>query len=125
MSHQIPVKKQSFFSTIVEFAILLFIVFFIRTFVFGLYQVPSGSMETTMLVGERFFGEKWSYFFRAPRVGEVIAFNDPTYPYASYYVMRLFQRYVWGPENWTKRVIGIPGDHIQGVIEDGHPVIYR
>ncbi len=28
------------------------------------------------------------------------------------------QRYVdilWGPSNWTKRVIGIPGDHVKGV----------
>ena len=33
--------------------------------------------------------------------------------------------YVWGPSNWTKRIIGVPGDHIKGVIEDGKPVIYR
>src|SRR5579863_8779386 len=39
--------------------------------------------------------------------------------------MRLFQRYVWGPSNWTKRVIGVPGDVIRGVIEDGKPVVYR
>ena len=32
---------------------------------------------------------------------------------------------MWGPANWTKRVIGMPGDHIQGVIEDGKPVVYR
>jgi signal peptidase I len=116
---------QRVYEAVKEITLLLLIVFMIRTFVFGLYQVPSGSMETTMLVGERFFGEKWSYFFRAPRVGEVIAFNDPTYPYASNYIMRSFQRYVWGPENWTKRVIGVPGDHMQGVIEYGRPVIYR
>ena len=26
--------------------------------------------------------------------------------------------------NRTKRVIGLPGDRVKGVIEDGHPVIY-
>lgn len=116
---------QRVYAVVKEITILLVIVFMIRTFLFGLYQVPSGSMEKTMLVGERFFGEKCSYFFRAPRVGEVIAFNDPIYPYSSNRLMRLFQQYVWGPENWTKRVIGVPGDHIQGVIEYGQPVIYR
>jgi hypothetical protein len=39
--------------------------------------------------------------------------------------MKLFQKYVWGPSNWTKRVIGIPGDVIRGVIENGKPVVYR
>ena len=29
-----------------------------------------------------------------------------------------------GPSNWTKRVIGIPGDHVKGVIENGKPAVY-
>ncbi len=118
-------KKQSLFAQISEFAFLLLIVFLIRSFGFGLYQVPTGSMETTMLVGERFFADKFSYIFRQPRHGEIIAFNDPEFIYSSNFVKKLFQRYVWGPSNWTKRVIGIPGDVIRGVIEDGKPAIYR
>lgn len=125
MENTRPTYAQRVYAVVKEIALLLIVVFMIRTFLFGLYQVPSGSMETTMLVGERFFGEKLSYFFRTPRLGEVIAFNDPTYPYASNRFMRLFQQYVWGPDNWTKRVIGVPGDHLQGVIEYGRPVIYR
>lgn len=113
------------YDTVKEITILLIIVFMIRTFLFGLYQVPTGSMEKTMLVGERFFGEKYSYFFRKPRFGEIVALNDPTYKYAANPVMRLVQEYVWGPENWTKRVIGVPGDHLKGVIELDRPVIYR
>jgi len=118
-------KQQSFLSSAVEFVVLLFIVFFIRTFFFGLYQVPTGSMETTMLVGERFFADKLSYNFRKPRHGEVIAFNDPEFKYSENPLINLFQRYVWGPSNWTKRVIGIPGDILLGVVEDGKPIIYR
>lgn len=117
-------KKTGWFANISEFIFLLCIVFLIRTFGFGLYQVPTGSMETTMLVGERFFADKFSYWIRKPHRGEVIAFNDPTYVYSDNYVMRLFERYVWGPSNWTKRVIGIPNDHVRGAIEDGKPVIY-
>ena len=38
--------------------------FIIRTWGFGLYQVPTCSMETTMLVGERFFADKFNHQLR-------------------------------------------------------------
>src|SRR3989304_2199400 len=94
-------KQQSFLSSVAEFAFLLTIVFLVRTFIFGLYQVPTGSMETTMLVGERFFADKLSYNFRHPRHGEIIAFNDPSFKYSTNALMKIFQRYAWGPSNWT------------------------
>ena len=46
----------------------------------------------------------------------LFALNDPTFAYSDNYWMELFQHYVWGPTNWTKRVIGVPGDHIEGKI---------
>ena len=104
---------------------LLLIVFLIRTFVFGLYQVPSGSMETTMLVGERFFADKFTYLFTDPARGDIIATNQPNYEYSNNPIKLWFQEYVWGPQNWTKRVIGVPGDTVEGKIEDGRPVVYR
>jgi signal peptidase I len=119
-------KNKTFFENVVEIILLLAVVFLIRTWGFGLYQVPTGSMETTMLVGERFFADKLSYVFRDPARGEVIAFNEPPafFSYSKNPLKYLFQKYVYGPSNWTKRVIGIPGDTIQGVIEDDKPVIY-
>lgn len=111
-------------ATLREIAVLLLIVFLIRTFGFGLYQVPTGSMETTMLVGERFFADKFTVLFSKPKRLDVISFNDPSYPYAANPIKRLFQEYVYGPANWTKRVIGVPGDKIRGVVEDGKPVVY-
>ena len=82
-------------------------------------------METTLLVGERFFSDKFTVLFRDLKHGDIIALNDPTYTYSENYFVNLFQRYVYGPINWTKRVIGLPGDHMQGVIENGKPVVYR
>jgi signal peptidase I len=117
-------KKKTLLYSTIEFILLLMLVFFIRTFFFGLYQVPTGSMETTMLVGERFFADKLSFVFRNPTRGEIIAFNDPTFTYSKNSLKRAFEEYVWGPSNWTKRVIGIPGDHVRGTIEDGKPVVY-
>lgn len=124
MTNNQQAQKQTLWQNIREILVLLFVIFCIRTFFFGLYQVPSGSMEVTMLVGERFFGDKLSMWLRDPQRGEIIAFNDVQYQYSSNPLVRLFQEYAWGPINLTKRVIGVPGDRIRGVIEDGKPVIY-
>ena len=103
------------------------IAFLIRTFIFGLYIVPTCSMEPKILVGERFFADKFSVWFSSPKRGDIITFNEPTYQYSDNTFIRFLQRYVWypgGPSNWTKRVIGIPGDEVVGVVEDGKPEIY-
>lgn len=119
-------KNKSTVEQWIEAAVVILpIVFLLRTFGYGLYQVPTGSMETTMLVGERFVADKFTIWFKPVQHGDIISFDDPTYPYSENPVKNWFERYVWGPANWTKRVIGIPGDHIQGKIENGAPVIYR
>lgn len=115
-------KVVDFFETAVIF---LPIIFFVRTFFYGLYTVPSGSMETTMLVGESFFADKFTPLFASIKHNDIISFNDQNYPYSENAFMNLFERYVWGPANWTKRVIGVPGDHIEGKIENGAPAVYR
>jgi len=117
-------KPDSLLSSFYQVLIIVAIAFCIRTFIYGLYQVPTGSMETTMLVGERFLADKLTIWFKPPQRGDIITLNDPTYPYSSNPVVNMYQRYIWGPSNWTKRVIGIPGDHVKGVIENGHPVVY-
>lgn len=117
-------NKSAFEQALETFFVILPLAFIIRTFFYGLYQVPTGSMETTMLVGERFFADKFTVLFWPPQHGEIISFNDPNFDYSDNKYTRLFQRYVWGPTNWTKRVIGMPGDHVQGVMEDGKPIVY-
>ncbi len=118
-------KKKSFSYQLFEALVIIVpIAFIIRTFGYGLYQVPTGSMETTMLVGERFFADKFSILFKDPQYGEIITCNEPTFNYSKNKFHELWQRYVWGPSNFTKRVIAIPGDEIKGAIEDGKPVVY-
>ena len=116
--------KSGFIAEVKQIALILAVVFLIRTFFFGLYQVPSGSMEFTMLVGERFFADKFTYLFSKPQRGHVISLNSPLFEYSKNPLKRMFQEYVWGPQNLTKRIIGIPGDEIIGKVEDGKPVIY-
>jgi signal peptidase I len=105
--------------------IILPTVFLIKTLIFGLYQVPTCSMETTMLVGERFFADKLTPYFSMPKRGEIISFNTPEHAYSNNKFINFAQQYFdWRIVNWTKRVIGIPGDHVQGKIEDGKPAVY-
>ncbi|MBY0109941.1 MAG: signal peptidase I [Candidatus Babeliaceae bacterium] len=128
ISSYFPKSYKRFIDETVSIINALIIIFLIRTFIFGLYQVPSGSMETTLLVGESLVSDKLSIWFTPIKRGEVIAFNQPTYDYSENVLMNVIERYVlgifWGPQNWTKRVIGIPGDHVQGRIEDGKTVVY-
>ncbi|MGE0206852.1 MAG: signal peptidase I [Candidatus Babeliales bacterium] len=117
-------NKTTFEQYVETFIVIVPLAFVIRTYFYGLYQVPTGSMEVTMLVGERFFADKFTILFSPPKRGDIISFNDPDYNYSKNPLMRLYEHYVWGPSNWTKRVIGVPGDHVKGVIENGKPEIY-
>jgi signal peptidase I len=117
--------KSAFLSWVEFLVVFLPIVFIVRTWLYGLYVVPSGSMETTMLVGEGFFADKLTIIFKKPQHGDIISFNEPTFPYSKNKAINLFQRYMWGPKNLTKRVIGCPGDTIKMTVEDGVPVVYR
>ncbi len=107
----------------------------LRNFLFGLYHVPTGSAEYNILVGDRIWGNKLVYFFTKPQRGELVIFDNPEFPYdKSNMIKDLWQRYVGfgipllgleaGPDNWVKRVIAIPGDTIEGRVEDGKTVVY-
>ena len=118
-----------------EIIIAIGIVFVIRTLIFGLYTVPSGSAEPTILVGDKIWGNKMIYFFQKPKRGEFVIFDNAMFKFdESSMFKRFWQKYVGlgipllgleaGPENVVKRVIAIPGDIIEGRVEDEKPVIY-
>jgi signal peptidase I len=102
-------------------ALLLFLV--IRTFIVQAYSIPSNSMENTLLVGDylmannAIFGARLPLIdaplpaLRDPRRGEIVVFR-PTYNNPQ--------------EDVVKRVIGIPGDTLQGrngtVYRNGKPL---
>ena len=49
-----------------------------RTFVFEVFEVPTGSMLETIQLDDRIVGEKLSYRFRVPQRGEIVTFNNPS-----------------------------------------------
>jgi signal peptidase I len=86
----------------------------IRTFLVEAFQIPSGSMERTLLAGDFLFVNKAVYgaqipgtsarlpAFAAPRRGDVIVFAYPKDPTL----------------NYVKRVVGEPGDTVE--MRGGH-----
>ena len=68
---------RSWLSVIIMVAIVALITIGLRTFVFVPYEIPSGSMEETIMTGDMVFSEKVSYYFRQPTRGDIVTFNDP------------------------------------------------
>lgn len=95
----------------------LLLAFIVRTFLFQPFNIPSGSMKETLLVGDYLFVAKYSYgysrfsfpfglgFFDGrvwaadPERGDIAVFKLPRD----------------GKTDYIKRVIGLPGDKIQMV----------
>lgn len=124
---------QQFLESIVFVVVVVFI---LRHFIFGLYHVPTGSAEPNILVGDRILGLKFPYRFKEIKRGDLVIFDKPDFVYdQSNVVNRLWQKYVGvpipllglsaGPESWVKRVIGLPGDIVEGKVNDeGKTEIY-
>lgn len=99
------------------FAVALALIF--RSFAFEPFYIPSGSMKSTLLIGDYVFVSKFNYGFSRhslplgiplikgrifrtePTRGDVIVFKLPSSI----------------ATNYIKRLIGLPGDHIQ--VRDG------
>jgi len=64
-------RGSSFLTTILVAIVLTALV---RLFIIDSFEIPSGSMEQTIRVGDRVIGEKISYLFRSPEVGEIVTF---------------------------------------------------
>lgn len=59
------------------FVIAIVLAVLIRSFIIGPYKIPTGSMETTLMIGDRIFVDKLTYRFRGPKRGEVVVFKYP------------------------------------------------
>jgi signal peptidase I len=87
---------------IIIFAIVVAVV--INNFVIINANVPSGSMENTIIPGDRMIGFRGSYWFSSPKRGDIVIFNNP--------------EYVEGQTDedsklYVKRTIGLPGEKVE------------
>src|ERR1700683_1136721 len=107
---------------VAEWTITLAILFFATTTLVQAYVIPTGSMESTILIGDHVLVDKLSYAdpgpigkgllpYRDVRRGDIIVFRYP----------------VDGKTPYVKRAIGMPGDRIhlsnREVVRNGQRLI--
>jgi signal peptidase I len=117
-------RKRSFwrdFAVIVVAALALTIL--LKAFIVQVFSIPSGSMENTLLPGDRILVSKVVYDFRPIARGDIVVFSGdgswdpPTRPPGNWF-LRIWSDAVnlvgiAGPDtDYVKRVIGVPGDHV-------------
>jgi len=104
--------ERRFSETVITILEALLIALAIRSFLFQPFNIPSASMEPTLLIGDYLFVSKFSY-----------GYSRYSFPFAP----PLFSGRIWarepdrgdiivfrhGPDDFIKRLIGLPGDRIQ------------
>jgi signal peptidase I len=123
-----PSQSDSFADTVKTVFYAIVIAMVVRTFAYEPFNIPSGSMKPTLLVGDYLFVSKFSYgysrhslpfslpliddrvFFSEPERGDVVVFKLPKDNKTDY----------------IKRIVGLPGDRLQvidGILHvNGAPV---
>ncbi|CAL4042896.1 signal peptidase I [Buchnera aphidicola] len=108
INHHDFFKKNRYIEYIASFFPIFITIFVVRSFIYEPFQIPSGSMIPTLLIGDFVLVEKFSYGIKdpifhytlmnvgKPRRGDIVVFRHP-------YNKKI---------NYIKRVIGLPGDRI-------------
>ncbi len=94
-------KKKAFVKELLQwvfaFAAAIIAALLINSFIIVNAQIPSGSMEDTIMPGDRVFGNRLAYVFSEPERFDIIIFKYPDDE------SQLF----------IKRIIGLPGETVE------------
>lgn len=108
-SEKINIGKE-IISWILTIAVAFFIGYGINHWVLIKAEVPTGSMENTIMPGNNIWGFRLAYLFSAPERGDIVMFLFPDNESQIY----------------VKRVIGLPGETVEikngSVYIDGHVI---
>lgn len=103
---EIQLPTEVFVRELVEMILLMILIFWLINSLIGRYRIDGSSMNPTLADGEYLIINNFSYYLDEPQRGDVIVFRHPN-----------------NELNLIKRVVGIPGDHVeivnQHVIVDG------
>ncbi|MBQ7016055.1 MAG: signal peptidase I [Firmicutes bacterium] len=94
-------KKKSAIRELISWALVIVmsigVALFLNGFVIVNARVTSGSMENTIMTGDRVLGLRFSYWFSEPQQGDIVIFKYPDDE----------------SQNYIKRIIGLPGDKVE------------
>jgi len=82
---------------ITELIVIVMVVLIIRVFVAQAYNIPSGSMKPTLLVGDFILVNKLVYRFSEPQRGDIVVFKYPIDPNIDF----------------IKRIVALPGEEVE------------
>jgi signal peptidase I len=96
------------------------------------YEIPSGSMEPTLDIGQRVLVDRLIYDFRDPKIGDIVVFHPPVSaeqgrqcadPQAGEGTQTPCDKagLKEADTNYIKRIVAGPGDRL--TIRAGHPVV--
>jgi signal peptidase I len=103
--------------TVIVLAALILTIL-LKAFVVQVFSIPSGSMENTLLPGDRILVNKMVYRLRPVDRGDIVVFSgsgswDPPAAAPSLWDRVIGLVGIAGPgTDYVKRVIGVPGDHV-------------
>lgn len=92
-------------SWVLVFVIAIALATFINKVVIMRVEVPTGSMEETIMIGDRVLTYRQAYLFSDPKRGDIVVFPFPDDEKVDF----------------IKRIIGLPGETIEG--KDGYVYI--
>jgi len=115
LSVQIEKKQDGLWETVKIVVQALLIALVVRTFLFQPFNIPSGSLIPTLLIGDYLFVSKYSYgysrhsfpFSAVPLPGRILGSEPKRGDVA------VFKLPSDGSTDYIKRVMGLPGDKIQ------------
>lgn len=96
--------KKEIFGWVQTIIFAMFLAFIVNSFLVVNAKVPTGSMENTVMTGDRILAWRGSYWFNDPEAGDIIVFKYPDDP--------------TGETLYLKRIIGVGGDTV--LIKEGN-----
>jgi signal peptidase I len=124
-------RRRSWLTELVVLAIsALVLAMVVKTYLVQPFRIPSQSMENTLLVGDKVLVNKLVGRLSQIHRGDIVVFDgagswDPPVPATDDPLVRIYRNLLslfgdnGGQTDYIKRVIGLPGDHVQCCNDQG------
>ena len=124
----LPIKRGTFFELVLVVALAVGLAMGVQAWAVKPYQIPSGSMEPTLQIGQRVLVDRIGMQFGDPEVGDIIVFHPPTGSDSDECGVETRRKQACSlptesalDSNYIKRVVAGPGDVLS--IRDGHTIV--